>query len=1074
MLRAEGRLCICLGALLVGVGAWGDVSYQGGERTSFPLNDYTTLGQSFTAASRFNILYTTAPTWMTRGGGGFTLSLYDSPRREKLLGREVFRDFADNATLFVYLPTAVGPGSFYWEISDRTGQIKVGLYAFRGGAYRGGCAYFNGVPDPKVSFVSGWRYSPYVGSLRRYPLTLQEGAAGAAARRRGLPQWLWFPEPRVLDNSTRYFRFTFELPGAVRRADLLITADDGYEVWANGQDLGGGGWEWPRHFDLLKLLHPGRNVVAARVYNAVAPAGLILRLEVTTAQGRPLRLISDTDDRWRSLDREEPGWQEPGHSDTAWRPCVSTGDALSDPWFSHGGVRELAGDAFDSRAVLEALRKEPPMRAEAKFINGATRLVINGQAVAPLLFASVDLSDFAADFGTIGCHLLQPRYDLNDVWLGPGKYDFSGWDLHLARLLYGDPKASFLIMVYLAPPKWWMDQHPQELVRYADGTGFVGDIWGGTQQASFASRPWLEDAGAALRAALAHFEASPLRARIMGYHVANGIYGEWHYFGSCHMPDVSAPFMGAFREWARGAYGTPEALSRAWGRPGAAFDDIRAPNVQERTQLDCDLFRDPARSRFVSDYYRFLHNLSADTLLHFARIVKEATGGRVLCGALYCYLMENLWIQEGGHLSGPRVLASPDLDYVSNPYSYQGNVSDDAGNYLGTARGVGGDGAYRVPVASVRLHKKLYISETDTCSCLEFNPELVGYGGEGTETLPGTLRALRRDFAQALGEGVGTWLLELAPGWYADRDIMAEVKRLRGLLERATARDLTPVAQVAAICQPESFFYTSHWKSGQGEYDLFDQYYLDTMNRTMHRLGAPVDILYLDDLPRARDYKLYVFLNDFYLTDQQLAAVKRKVCRNGATAAWLYAPGFVSPTGLSAERMGELMGMRVERMDAPGPLMVKVTAPDHALTRGAEARFGLSAAHWPRFAVTDPQATRLGDWEGTDRCAFAVRKGPEWTSVYLGAAPVPTGLLRNLAASAGVHLYSSRPDIIYANASYLCLIANGAGKRVCHLPGPMQRAHEASFVRMTGGPVQQGDVPLDLAHGDVVIWERAR
>jgi hypothetical protein len=1065
MPRAKVWFPACVLPLMLAATARSDVSYEGGDRTSFALNDYSALGQTFTATSRLNILSITAPSW-SDNEGGFTLSVYDSPLRGKLLARQAFRDFADNATLYVYVPSAPGPGSFYWEISDRTGQTRVGLYAYRNSTYGGGCAYFDGVPNEGVDFVSAWRYSPYVGKLRRLPLT-QRQAPGALAGREGLPQWLWFPEPRVLDGSTRYFRFAFDLPTAARRADLLITADDGYEAYANGKDLGGGGWEHPRHFDIAKVVHKGRNVLAARVVNAVAPAGLIVLLKVTTDDGRTLRFISDTGDRWRSWDREEVGWQEPGFSDAAWKPCLSTGDALSDPWFSHGNVRELARDVFDPRAVLEPLRKEPPMRAEAKVEHGAARLVINGKAVAPFLFASVDLSDFVPDFAAIGCHMFQPRYNLADIWVGPGRYDFTGWDLHLARILYGDPRATFLIMVFLAPPRWWMDQNQDQLVRYADGTGFISDIWGGTMAASFASRKWLDDATAALRAALAHFEASPLRSRILGYHVANGIYGEWHYFGASHLPDVSAPFTAGFRRWAEGAYGSSEALGHAWGLPMASFDDVRAPTADERTHLDCDLFRDPARSRFVSDYYRFLHNLSADTLLHFAHVVKEATGRRVLCGALYCYLMENLWIQEGGHLSGPRALESPDLDYVSNPYSYQGRISDDAGNYLGTARGVGGDGAYRVPVASVRLHKKLYISETDTCSWLEFDPEMTGYGGEGTEDPEGTLRALRRDFAQALGEGVGTWLLELAPGWYADGRIMAGIRRLRGLLERGATRDLSPVAEVAAVCQPESFFYTSHWKDSEAaEFDLFDTYYLDTMNRALHRIGAPVDFLYVDDIERARDYKLYVFLNDFYLTDEQIAAVRRKVCRNGALAVWLYAPGFVAPTALSAERMGDLMGMRVERMDALGPLMVDVTDGQQPLTQGAEVRFGLGVRHGPRFAVVDPQATPLGDWDGTSRCAFAVKKAPDWTSVYIGAAPVPIGLLRNLAASAGVHLYSSRPDIIYANASYLALIANGAGQRVCHLPWPMRRVE--------GGPVQQGDSPVDVAHGDVVIWERVK
>ena len=84
--------------------------------------------------------------------------------------------------------------------------------------------------------------------------------------------------------------------------------------------------------------------------------------------------------------------------------------------------------------------------------------------------------------------------------------------------------------------------------------------------------------------------------------------------------------------------------------------------------------------------------------------------------------------------------------------------------------------------------------------------------------------------------------------------------------------------------------------------------------------------------------------------------------------------------------------------------------------------------------------------------------------MYVGAGPVPIGLLRNLSAAAGVHVYSSRPDVVYANSSYLVLVANGDGQRTCHLRTPM--------VRLGGTQVETGDVPINMTHGDVAFWER--
>jgi len=1063
-------LCFLVRAVAVGDEAApsGNVSYQGGERTSYALNDYQRLGQTLTLASRFNILWITAPSW-NDNEGGFTLSLYDSPARTKLLATKQFGTFEDNATLYLYTPTPLDPRTYYWEIAERTGQTRVGLYAFRNSTYEGGSAYFDGKPDEAVDFVSGWRYSPWVGCGRRVPLTEQRRRLPLA--RRELPQWLWFPDPAVPSVGTRYFRFTFELPDAPRAAELLIAGDDGYQAFVNGQPVAQGSWDWPKRADVIKLLRPGRNVLAAADTNSGGPGGLIARFVVTTGTGQQLRLISQPTDNWRGWDRDEPGWQKVEFDDSQWRQCVSVGDALSDPWFPNGDVKAFSEGVFDARHIIDSLRREPPARAEVRPAGGAPRLFVNGKPVFPLIFASTGLTDFAPDFAAIGVHVTQPRYNLATVWIGPGKYDFTAWDLHLARLLYGDLKAQFLILIHLEPPLWWKQAHPEELIRYADGTGYISDEFGGTMQASFASEVWRRETTEALRAALRHFEGSPLRSRIIGYHVANGIYGEWHYFGSRYLPDVGPRMTERFRQWAKDHYRTADDVRKAWGDETGGFDQIVPPTAAQRTRMDFGLFRDPARSRFVPDYYQCLHELSSDTLLHFARVVKEETGRRVICGALYCYLLENLWIQEGGHLDPGPVLDSPDLDYLSCPYSYQGHAIDGAGNDLGSARGVGGDAAYRVLVASARLHGKLYFAEIDTATWLEFDPSLTPYGGEGTETEAGTLRALRRDVAQMIGEGVGAWFLELAPGWYADENIMADLARLRAIGVRSVDRDLSPIAEVAAVCDARSFFYSSHWEDAEaGEYDLFDSFFLDSQNRALHRLSAPVDFLYADDVARAPDHKLTVFLNAFYLTDDQIPAIRQKVCRNGNTVVWVYAPGFVGPSGLSAERMSKLIGIDLRMMTEPGPLLVEVTDPNHALTRGGEARFGVGTEHTPRFAVIDPQAITLGVWSGTNQTAFGVKHFPDWTSVYVGTAPIPPGILRNIARAAGVHLYSSRPDVVYGNASYLALVANGPGQRVVSLSRPMRRL---TLAPRRGMVTDEGQCRLDLAHGDVVIWESA-
>jgi len=40
-------------------------------------------------------------------------------------------------------------------------------------------------------------------------------------------------------------------------------------------------------------------------------------------------------------------------------------------------------------------------------------------------------------------------------------------------------------------------------------------------------------------------------------------------------------------------------------------------------------------------------------------------------------------------------------------------------------------------------------------------------------------------------------------------------------------------------------------------------------------IGAPVDYILLNDLEKAKSYKMYIFLNAFYLTEQQTAIIKK-------------------------------------------------------------------------------------------------------------------------------------------------------------------------------------------------------
>jgi hypothetical protein len=84
-----------------------------------------------------------------------------------------------------------------------------------------------------------------------------------------------------------------------------------------------------------------------------------------------------------------------------------------------------------------------------------------------------------------------------------------------------------------------------------------------------------------------------------------------------------------------------------------------------------------------------------------------------------------------------------------------------------------------------------------------------------------------------------------------------------------------------------------------------------------------------------------------------------------------------------------------------------------------------------------------------------------YTSIYVGSAPLPQRLLRWLAGQAGVDLWSSQPDIVWATRDAAAIVATSDGRRTLTLPKPM--------APVDGGPAQRKH-QLDLETGEVKIF----
>jgi hypothetical protein len=754
---------------------------------------------------------------------------------------------------------------------------------------------------------------------------------------------------------------------------------------------------------------------------------------------------------------------------------MTSGALVFSPW-RQGLSSQILETQIDDPYLLielEKLRKEQAARAEVKIKKGGPRLFINGEEAYPLFALSAELLKTVRGYKKAGINLLAPILGLTSAWAGPEKYEWEKLDVFFLRLLAINPDVYFLPRLHLNAPLWWKNSHPEEMIRYGlpydkneykmkVRIGESGMNWNANRDlydVSLASEVWRKETGTMLRAYLRHIENSPLKARMLGYQVTSGMTAEWHYKGSRYLPDYSKP------------------MEKVCGP---------VPAPEDRLSTKYGLLRNPSKEKNVIDFYRCFHEVCADTILFFASIVKEETERRVLCGSFYTYLLENICIQEAGHLAPQKILNSADIDFIPCPYTYQhtnieglekweSDMIDDAGNWLGRARGVAGDGGYRVLTESLKRYGKLFIVEMDPSTYLE--PKRSGEGGSGHETVKGTLRIIRRDLGNMFANGVGGLFLDfghLVPpfeankGWYDDEPIIKEIHRFVELGQKRKECDIGSASQIVAVYDAKSFFVTSHWKAeepwngyGISASDFFNHWFCNSQARIFHRIGAPMDYMYRFDLKPedAKKYKLILMVNNFFLSEEEVNQIKETLKNSGVTAVWFYAPGFVSPTKLNLKQMEALTGFRFKVLEDPGTMMIQ----SHILEGIEETnlRFGINKNYFPRFAIEDPEARPLGLWMDNKEVAFAWKRCEGWNSVYIGTAPVPVEILRWLAQKAGAPLWSSHPDIINATRDAVCVVATERGKHAIRLPYPM--------ASLEGGPSSTIH-RLEMDFGEVKIF----
>jgi hypothetical protein len=702
--------------------------------------------------------------------------------------------------------------------------------------------------------------------------------------------------------------------------------------------------------------------------------------------------------------------------------------------------------------------------SEVRMLNGMPALYVNGKLTSQVLSApyrgtEADISDaLRAGIRTFNIYV---RFD----WTGPEQYDFARLDARLDTFLKLDSNVRWIGRVLLTPGNWWCKQYPDEITMRDDGSpaGVFDYSPPNTCHPSLSSEIYRDLSHKAAIALLNHLEQK-YGDHFIGYQAGNGFGGEWLMFNSFWetrpgapppakfgVEDYSPPAKVDFRRWLRKKYGTVAGLRRAWADRQVTFESAAPPNETERYSTTHGIFFDPAVSQRVTDYFSFFNDTVAGVLLENCRWIKELTGRRKIVGAFYGYLwcnFPNLSVVHTGHLGIARVLRSPDVDFLAGPYTYDNKQ-------------IGGPNNSQSLPEACALHGKLFFSEVDTETHLQQRQWRWGNSLNNPKNRDETRGLLVRDYAYALTKGFGMWWTDLHGGTFHDDGIIQLWSDLRQIDERYLEADKRSIADIAVVLDEESFKYF-----GDGE-PLFNALLTAQKQWELGFIGAPWDPQLLTDManPKLRDYRLYIFLITFRVTPKQRAAIHARLKRSGATALWVYAPGYIGQK-LSVRNMRELTGIHLAENDSAGELHVDITSYEHPYTEGLAKGFSYGTdvnvaniIRWydhqvylkdprdpglkrdlpgfrinPRFTGDDRAAAVLGKLAGIDKPGLVVKKQAGWTSVYSGAPIVPAALIRNIARAAGCHIYSDANDVVYASRSVLGVYAPAGGTRTIRLP----------------------------------------
>jgi hypothetical protein len=650
-------------------------------------------------------------------------------------------------------------------------------------------------------------------------------------------------------------------------------------------------------------------------------------------------------------------------------------------------------------------------------------------------------------------------------YIDEGKYDFSKIDDFCLKLLSVDPNAFFVLQVNIDSIRQmldWNKKYPEELVRDHTGNQFIFDQANLTTP-SFASKRWLTDQQANLKAIVDHVSRAPYAGRVIGFTAEAGQGFEWTqynwYRGNCFL-DYSPPFLKGFQAWLEKKYHNIDQLNKICTKNYKTFSEIALPTKEERlTGATYFLFIEPQKNQLLIDYRQYFSENTADAILTLAKEIKTASDHKSIFGTYYGYIMYPIMrMTESGHFALGKLLDSPDIDFITSILSYSDRLPGEFGGFM-------------TPVDSYRLHGKYSVVQLDLRT--QLTPKGSAEAAFGRcNNVKESMNTIKRDFSNCLVSGAAFEIGYFGEGWETkDQRIMALLGKCNQIekdMQNINRKTMDPDTSIAVIVDDISTYYTPN---DGGPNWMINWMMCYDQTRDLYHSGTGFDTFLLSDLGIMPDYKCYIFLNTFHITSEQKKIIDEKLKKDNKTIVWLYAPGIINETKLDAGMVESVTGIKMTVMEKMIQPVIEISDNKETITsfmkEGASYMYkgkGLGPVFIPQ------EGKVLGTLKGKGNAALVMKKFKDWTSVYSFAPNIPAPLIRGIAKYAGVHVANyDDSDNTYLSDRLLAVHTSTGGNRKLYVPSKYKNKAKELYTD-TEYPILNGTIEINTAPSSTYLF----